>query len=88
MSVETQVKHIIVEQLGVSVDEVLPAASFESRSVAIPISLTRLPNIRNPISGTEDGTNKATMVNVTIGKRIFAIFRFLIGRLLGTSFPR
>ena len=28
MSVEEQVKHIIVEQLGVSVDGVLPEASF------------------------------------------------------------
>jgi acyl carrier protein len=42
MSVETQVKHIIVEQLGVSVDEVLPAASFVDDLGADSLDLVEL----------------------------------------------
>ena len=42
MSVETQVKHIIVEQLGVSVDEVLPEASFVDDLGADSLDLVEL----------------------------------------------
>ena len=42
MSVETQVKHIIVEQLGVSIDEVLPEASFVDDLGADSLDLVEL----------------------------------------------
>ena len=42
MSVETQVKHIIVDQLGVSVDEVLPEASFVDDLGADSLDLVEL----------------------------------------------
>jgi acyl carrier protein len=42
MSFEEQVKHIIVEQLGVSVDEVLPEASFVDDLGADSLDLVEL----------------------------------------------
>jgi len=42
MSVETQVKDIIVEQLGVSIDEVLPEASFVDDLGADSLDLVEL----------------------------------------------
>ena len=42
MSIETQVKHIIVEQLGVSADEVLPEASFVDDLGADSLDLVEL----------------------------------------------
>jgi acyl carrier protein len=42
MSIEEQVKHIIVEQLGVSVDEVLPEASFVDDLGADSLDLVEL----------------------------------------------
>ena len=42
MSIETQVTHIIVEQLGVSIDEVLPEASFVDDLGADSLDLVEL----------------------------------------------
>jgi acyl carrier protein len=42
MSLEEQVKHIIVEQLGVSIDEVLPEASFVDDLGADSLDLVEL----------------------------------------------
>jgi len=42
MSIEEQVKHIIVDQLGVSVDEVLPDASFVDDLGADSLDLVEL----------------------------------------------
>ena len=61
-------------------------AASNRREVLLPISLTKLPNISIPTKGTADGTNKATTVVVTIGKRILSTRKFLISTFDGYFF--
>ena len=65
---------------------ILFEAASNKREVSLPISLIKLPNINIPIKGTALGTNKATTVVTTIGKRIFSTRRFLISVFEGYFF--
>ena len=62
----------------VLVFKILSEAALDNLPVEDPISLIRLPNIRKPINGVEDGTIKETTIVITIGKMILILDRFLI----------
>lgn len=53
MDIEEQVKHIIVEQLGVSVDEVMPEASFVDDLGADSLDLVELVMVLEEQFGKE-----------------------------------
>ena len=44
-----------------------------------PLSFTKLPNIKQPIKGAAEGTNKHVIAVTTIGKRIFSVFETSLG---------
>ncbi len=47
-------------------------ATSDRRSVT-PVSLSRLPNIRQPIRGAVEGSSRTTKIVTTMGKMIFSV---------------
>ena len=62
---------------------IVSEAALDNLKVETPISLIRLPNIKNPINGVDDGTIIDIISVMTIGNKILTTFKFLISKRFG-----